>query len=81
MYYYKSPSGLKVDLLFETKDTLYAIEVKSSSNPGNKDIKNLKNFETQKDMPVRRILFYPGEKYSEQGNVSLVPIAAIFRGK
>mgnify|MGYP000028728731 FL=1 len=81
MYYYKSSSGQEIDLLFETEDTLYAIEVKSTSNPGNKDIRNLKHFDTQKDMRVQRILFYPGEEYSERDNVYLVPIAALFRGK
>ena len=81
MYYYKSSSGQEIDLLFEVGGTLYAMEIKSTQNPGKKDVRSLKTFEPRKNIPVERILFYPGESYATLDNVSLVPVASLFRGR
>ena len=81
MYYYKSSSGQEIDLLFEAGGTLYATQIKSTQNPGKKDVRSLKTFEPRKNIPVERILFYPGESYATLDNVSLVPVASLFRGR
>ncbi len=80
-YYYKSAAGHEVDLVFELENTLYAIEVKHTKRPGNKELKNLKKFETTKDVKIKRFLFYLGEDYTTIDNVQLIPVAALFRGK
>ncbi len=80
-FYYKSAAGHEVDLLFEVEDTLYAIEIKSTSRPGSRDINNLKNFVPRKDIRVRRFLFYTGQEYSTMEDVHLIPAAALFRGR
>ena len=80
-YYYKSAAGHEVDLVFETDNTLYAIEIKSSKNPGKKELKNLRSFSPSKDIQVKRFLFYLGEDYTTVENIHLVPVAALFRGK
>ncbi|MCK9274573.1 MAG: ATP-binding protein [Syntrophales bacterium] len=80
-YYYKSAAGHEVDLVFELKDKICAIEIKSTRKPGNKDISILKNFEPKKKIPTHRFLFYTGEEYATVDNVRLIPVAALFRGK
>ena len=77
----KSAAGHEVDLMFETREGLYAIEVKSTQKPGAKDIANLEHFEPRKKVPVKRILFYVGERYAQKGSVELITVAALFRGK
>ena len=79
--YYKSASGHEIDLIFETRDCLYAIEVKSTRHPGRSDITSLMNFKPKKNLKVKRFLFYLGEEYQTVEDVRLIPVAALFRGK
>jgi hypothetical protein len=81
LYYYKSAAGHEIDLVFETRDALYAVEIKCTQRPGSKDFTNLEHFEPKKKISVQRILFYLGEQYATKGNVQLIPVAALFRGK
>lgn len=80
-YYYKSSAGHEVDLVFETGEAVYAVEVKATRNPGPRDLRNLREFEDRRKRPVRRFLFYAGEEYGEVENVRLIPIGALYRGK
>jgi uncharacterized protein len=79
--YYKSASGHEIDLIFETRDCLYAIEVKSTRHPGRSDITSLMNFKPKKNLKVQRFLFYLGEEYQTVEDVRLIPAAALFRGR
>lgn len=81
LYYYKSAAGHEVDLVFETRDTLYVVEIKSTHRPGKRDITHLEQFEPKKKISVQRVLFYLGEAYGMKGDVQLIPVAALFRGK
>lgn len=58
-YYYKSAAGHEVDLIFETGDTLHAIEIKSTRKPGRKDITQLVNFIPIKKSPPGDSSFTP----------------------
>ena len=80
-YYYKSIAGHEVDLVFEIDDVVYAVEIKATRKPGPKDFQYLKKFEDRLKRPVRRILFYPGEKYRTVEGIRLIPIGALYRGK
>ena len=80
-FYCKTAAGKEIDLVFEMDDTIYAIEIKATKRPGTKDIKNLTKFKVRSDQPVNRILFYLGEAYSTMGDIKLIPVGAIFRGK
>jgi predicted AAA+ superfamily ATPase len=80
-YYYKSAAGHEIDLLFEVQDTLYAIEIKSTTKPAQKDVNNLKNFEPKKKMHVERFLFYLGEQITTVDNVNLIPVGSLYCGK
>lgn len=79
-YYYKSSAGREIDLIFEIDNTIYAIEIKGTKQPGPKDISSLKKFKDSRNRKVNRILFYMGEEYKTVDNVKLVPIAALYRG-
>lgn len=79
-FYYKTSSGTEIDLIFNAENIIYAIEIKSNINPGKKDIRNLRNFTTKENIPVKRFLFYPGTEYKMIDNVKLIPVAALFRG-
>ncbi|GAB6059591.1 ATP-binding protein [Desulfonatronum parangueonense] len=79
--YYKSVAGHEIDLAFEAGGVLYAVEVKATSRPDAKDIRNLKEFSSPKGLEVRRFLFYMGDDYATVDNVDLIPVAALFRGQ
>ena len=80
-YYYKSAGGQEIDLVFEMNDTVYAIEIKATRNPGPKDLRNLRQFGTRQTLPVKRFLFYLGEDYSVVDGIRLVPVGALLSGK
>lgn len=81
LYYYKSAAGREIDLLFEMNGCLYACEVKATERPGPKDFRNLLNFEDRLNRPIKRFLFYLGDDYKDKDGVTLIPIAALFRGR
>lgn len=80
-HYYKSASGHEIDLIFETRNSLYAIEIKSTKSPGRSDITSLMSFKPKKNLKVKRFLFYLGEEYKTVEDVRLIPAAALFRGR
>jgi hypothetical protein len=79
--YYKSAAGNEIDLVFEQEDAVYAIEIKATKRPGPRDFGNLAQFEDRLKRPIRRFLFYLGEEYGSQGDVRLIPVGALFRGR
>ncbi len=81
LYYYKSAAGREIDLLFEMNGCLHACEVKATERPGPKDIRNLLAFEDRLNRPIKRFLFYLGDDYKDKDGVTLIPIAALFRGR
>ncbi len=81
LYYYKSAAGREIDIVFEADDAVYAVEVKSTKNPGPRDIGNLADFKARRDRPVRRYLFYLGDEYQTIGDVQILPVASLFRGR
>lgn len=78
-YYYKSAAGREIDLLFEQKNELYAIEIKATKNPSFRDVRNLTEFSAQVKKPVKPFLFYTGEEYRTINGVKCIPVAALFR--
>ena len=80
-YYYKSAAGHEIDLIFEMIGSLYACEIKATERPGPKDFRNLRNFTDRQNRPIKRYLFYLGDQYKNQGNITLIPIASLFKGK
>jgi len=80
LYYYKSTSGREIDLIIDYGELVYACEIKATSSPSRKDIKNLKDFASSLKKEVKLFLFYIGEEYKMFDNVKLLPIASIFRG-
>jgi len=80
-YYYKSVAGHEVDLVFEMDDVVYAVEIKTTKRPGPRDFQNLKQFGDRLKRPIKRILFYLGERYRTVDGIRLVPIGALYRGQ
>lgn len=80
-YYYKSAAGHEIDLIFEMIGCLYACEIKATERPGPKDFRNLRNFKDRQNRPIKRYLFYLGDQYKHQDNITLIPIASLFKGK
>jgi len=80
-YYYKSAAGREIDLIFESEDDMYAIEIKNTLRPSSRDVRNLQEFSKAVKKRVKMYLFYPGEEYSSINDVKLVPLAGIFRGQ
>lgn len=78
-YYYKSAAGHEIDLIFEIDDTLFAIEIKATRNPGPKDFRNLRKFANNSNRPIKCILFYLGEEYDKTDCIYIIPVGALFR--
>jgi len=71
-FYYKTKAGREIDLIFESENQLYAIEIKSTKNPSARDIKNLVEFEKQLNRPIQKYLFYLGTEYNQINQVQLL---------
>lgn len=78
LYYYKSVNGKEIDLLFEVTNELYAVEIKNTSHPSQKDIRNLKEFGKSMNRPVKLFLFYNGLEYCTINGVKLIPAASLY---
>jgi hypothetical protein len=81
LYYYKSAAGREIDLIFETGDKVYAIEIKNTLRPSGRDVSNLVEFSKGMKKKVKKFLFYPGEEYGAINEVQIIPVAYLFRGK
>ncbi len=81
LFYYKSTSGREIDMIFETGDTIYAVEIKTTRHPDKRDIRNLLEFSKSQKKRVRSFLFYTGDSYTEISGVRVIPASALYRGK
>lgn len=79
-FYYKSSAGREIDLIWESGDDLYAVEIKATRQPSSRDIRNLTEFSRQMNRQIKMYLFYPGEEYDTIDKVKIIPIAALSRG-
>ena len=80
-YYYKTSSGREIDLIFESKGLLHAVEIKASKVPSSKDISNLKEYIKSADRTVKGYLIYLGDEYKTVDGIELIPVYSLFRGK
>jgi len=80
-YYYKSSAGNEIDLIFETDNAVYAIEVKAAKIPTSKHLRSLRQFKDRLNRPIKRILFYAGEEYGAVDDIRLLPIGSLFQGQ
>ncbi len=81
LYYYKSAAGREIDLIFESEDDIYAIEIKNTLRPSSRDVSNLYEFSKGMKNKVKMYLFYPGDEYISINNVKVIPVAGIFGGQ
>jgi len=79
-YYYRSSAGREIDLVYEIKDCVHAIEIKATRKPSTKDIRNLVEFGKGLGRPYRLYLFYLGETYQQIEDVMIIPVAALRMG-
>ncbi len=80
LYFYQSAGGREVDVVFENRGLLYAVEIKNTRRPGAKDMLGLKSFARDMDREVKCVLFYTGTERACENDVELVPVAALYRG-
>jgi hypothetical protein len=78
LFYYKSAAGREIDVVFESGNTIYAIEIKAIKNPSSKDLTNLREFIKGTEMKTKGVLFYLGEAYAEIDGIALIPVCALF---
>ncbi len=78
MYHWRSSHGAEVDMIIETADTLWAIEIKSSATVGSGDLTGLKSF--IKDYPrARPLCVSTCDQPYMAGTVSIIPWKFLFR--
>ena len=78
MYHWRSSHGAEVDMIIETADTLWAVEIKSSANVRSGDLSGLKSF--MKDYPMAKSLCVStcDQPYAA-GDVPVIPWKSLFR--
>ena len=81
LYYYKSAAGREIDLIFEDKDEMCAIEIKNTLRPSGRDVRNLQEFSRAMKKKLKMYFFYPGDEYGSINNVNIIPVGSIFRGQ
>jgi len=81
LYYYKSAAGREIDMIFESEDDIYAIEIKNTLRPSLRDISNLVEFSRGMKKKVKMYLFYPGDEYGSINDVKIIPVASLYRGQ
>lgn len=79
-FYYKSIAGKEIDLIFESENELYAIEIKAIKNPSYRNVRSLMDFKNQSPLDVNTFLFYNGDTYGKIDDVKLIPICALWSG-
>ncbi len=80
LHFYRSAGGAEVDVVFEHRDLLHAVEVKGTRRPSARDLSGLRSFAEGVGRPVRAVLFHGGDERCERDGVELVPVAALYRG-
>lgn len=80
LYYHKSAAGKEIDLIFEINNTVYAVEIKVTPHPSNRDISNLQSFARNMKKSVKPFLIYTGLDYHTINGVEVIPAAAFYRG-
>jgi len=81
LYYYKSAAGREIDLIFESDNVIYAIEIKNTLRPVGRDVSNLVEFSKGMKKKVKMFLFYTGEEYGSIKEVQIIPVAALYRAQ
>jgi predicted AAA+ superfamily ATPase len=79
LYYYKSASGLEIDVVIETKEKIIAIEIKHSKNPSRRDVRNLQKFVGLAPEKRKGILLYTGTERRSIENIEVLPIQHLYR--
>jgi predicted AAA+ superfamily ATPase len=80
LYYYKSAGGREIDCVFESGDSIHAVEIKASPVVTNRDVNNLIDFKSTNKRNTKMFLFYLGTRYEKQNGVHIIPIASFYRG-
>jgi len=80
-YYYKTPAGKEIDLVFAAGGVVYAVEIKAAKAPSVKDIGSVRDFVQSSEQPARGFIFYLGENYDEIDGIRLVPVTALFTSR
>lgn len=78
LYYYKSNAGKEIDVIFESNQQLYAIEIKATKTPSPRDFRNLLEFAKDLTKTYHLILFYMGETYYQEQSVHVIPIGSLY---
>ena len=78
MYHWRSSHGAEVDMIIETADALWAIEIKSSATVSSGDLTGLRSF--MKDYPrARPLCVSTCDQPYLAGNISVIPWKFLFR--
>jgi predicted AAA+ superfamily ATPase len=78
LYYWRTRSGVEVDLILYGEDGLWAIEVKNSSRIDSRDLRPLRTF--SEDYPeCKPVLLYRGEERLKVDGVSCIPCEEFLR--
>ncbi|MFN8943798.1 MAG: ATP-binding protein, partial [Pseudobdellovibrionaceae bacterium] len=80
LYYYESTGGREIDLIIEEKKQILCIEVKSSQNVSDREIRSLREFEIpNRKKLLRKFFVYQGKEHFKSQGIEFIPVAHFFR--
>lgn len=81
LHFYQSTSGFEVDLIIDEGSCVHAIEIKATTSPAARDVRNVQSYVAQDPERRRGYVLYLGSDYRELHGVQCIPIAALYRGR
>ncbi len=83
LFYYESVGGREIDLIYEEKNQITIIEIKSTKKVSGKDLRNIREFEIKSTKKIAKIIYYLGDTfYTEPDKTEIIqirPIWSLFR--
>ena len=71
---YRTEPGAEVDVIIESKKTLFAIEIKSGTTIGSRDLRGLQSFPEYLGKTHRSLVFYRGAVRKQLNSIEIWPL-------
>ena len=79
LFYYETKDGAEIDLIVDERKIIFVIEIKSSQKISGRDLQNIKQFSINTTKKVKKIVFYLGDEFYSDGDISIIPVWNFFR--
>jgi uncharacterized protein len=80
LYYYESTGGREIDLIIEEKNQILCIEIKSSQNISDREIRSLREFSIpNQKKSLLKFFVYQGKEHFKSQGIEFVPVTHFYQ--